>query len=156
MRVIFLVISILCLFACQSNKYNENKQMQAKKEVIQADIDFSNMSVKNGNSKAFLHFASPEAILLRERNYPVIGMSNLMKHMSEPDKPGFILEWEPYRADVAQSGDLGYTFGLWTYSSDSGKKILVRGTYVTIWKKQADGKWKFVLDGGTSNPKISK
>ena len=24
-----------------------------------------------------------------------------------------------------------------------------RGTYVTIWQKQTDGSWKFVLDTGT-------
>jgi hypothetical protein len=40
---------------------------------------------------------------------------------------------------------MGYTYGIYTLIvNDSAYK----GTYVTIWQKQADGTWKFVLDTG--------
>jgi ketosteroid isomerase-like protein len=35
--------------------------------------------------------------------------------------------------------------------------VISRGTYVTIWEKQKDGTWKFVMDTGTSGlPEKSK
>ena len=32
--------------------------------------------------------------------------------------------------------------------SPEGEEVTREGTYVTIWKKDADGNWKFVLDTG--------
>jgi ketosteroid isomerase-like protein len=46
---------------------------------------------------------------------------------------------------VSQSGDLGYTYG--TYLMKDGASE-VRGTYVTVWRKRPDGRWKYVLDSG--------
>ena len=47
-----------------------------------------------------------------------------------------------------QSGDIGYTYGIHTNTEKATGKI-TKGTYITIWQKQSDGKWKFVLDTGT-------
>mgnify|MGYP003286403550 CR=1 FL=1 len=47
-------------------------------------------------------------------------------------------------ADVSRAGDLGYTHG--TYDlTDSNKKVIERGSYVRIWKRQG-GRWQVVLD----------
>jgi ketosteroid isomerase-like protein len=56
------------------------------------------------------------------------------------------MTWEPQGGDIAASGELGYTYGI--YELRDGGDNVQRGTYVTIWKKQEDGKWKFVLDSG--------
>jgi uncharacterized protein (TIGR02246 family) len=64
---------------------------------------------------------------------------------------GFALRWTPSLADVGGSGELGYTIG--AYESETttadGEIETGHGTYVTIWKKQADGSWKVVLDIGS-------
>ena len=59
------------------------------------------------------------------------------------------LEWEPEFARVSAGGDLGYTFGTWEYVT-AGTTDVLRGKYVTIWKRQADGAWKAVFDGGNT------
>jgi ketosteroid isomerase-like protein len=67
---------------------------------------------------------------------------------------GYTLHWTPERADVAQSGDLGFTIG--TYEQHipgkDGKVTVLTGRYVTIWRKQADGSWKVLVDVGSENP----
>jgi ketosteroid isomerase-like protein len=142
----------LLVISCQNKLPAIQETEKERQEILKADQDFSEMSVREGTSKAFLKYAASEAILLRERNYPVIGIKNLVKHMSDPGPKEMALEWEPLRAEIAASGDLGYTFGTWKYTAENGKKVIIRGNYVTIWKKQADGRWKFVLDGGTTYP----
>ena len=64
--------------------------------------------------------------------------------------PNFKISWTVKQAEVAQSGDLGFTRGTYedSYTDASGKAMPDNGKYVTIWKRQADGTWKFVLDGG--------
>jgi ketosteroid isomerase-like protein len=45
---------------------------------------------------------------------------------------------------------MGYTYGIYTVEMDSpeGTVVTKEGTYATIWKKDKDGNWKFVLDTG--------
>lgn len=57
-----------------------------------------------------------------------------------------LLTWQPLSSDVSQSEDLGYTHGTYSLSNkQQPEKIIERGSYVRIWKKQK-GVWKVVLD----------
>ena len=50
--------------------------------------------------------------------------------------------------EVGASGDLGYTSGTYrsSFKDASGKASVDTGKYLTIWRKQADGSWKVLLD----------
>jgi ketosteroid isomerase-like protein len=54
------------------------------------------------------------------------------------------MTWEPKGANVALSGEMGYTYGVYSVKPND-KDTVLYGTYVSIWKQQTDGKWKFVL-----------
>lgn len=62
--------------------------------------------------------------------------------------PGAAISWKTTKVEVAQSGDFGYTSGTYkfTVNDASGKPVDDRGKYVEVWKKQADGSWKCVMD----------
>jgi len=66
--------------------------------------------------------------------------------LDRPAQPARHLTWYPVLADVAQSGDLGYTTGPWTMLQNGQPQAT--GEYVTVWRKQPDGQWKFVVDMG--------
>jgi len=56
--------------------------------------------------------------------------------------------WKAARVEVAKSGDLAYTSGTYdgaTMGAD-GKSAKDSGNYLTVWKKQADGTWKILVD----------
>jgi ketosteroid isomerase-like protein len=56
---------------------------------------------------------------------------------------------------VAKSGDMAYSWGTYdlTATGPDGKPMQDQGKYATVWKKQADGSWKSVLDTfNTSTP----
>jgi len=65
----------------------------------------------------------------------------------------FTLRWRPTRSDVGASGDLGYTAGRYESHRRDGRGDAVRrtGTYVTVWRKQADGSWRVALDIGVQD-----
>ncbi len=57
------------------------------------------------------------------------------------------LEWEATGADVAESGELGYTIGTFELTTEQdGASMVTVGKYVTVWSKQADGSWKVQVD----------
>ena len=124
-----------------------------KSRLIEVDREFSQMSVKQGIAKAFVNYAADNAMILRDNMLPIVGQ-NAIGDLWANTPDGAKLIWEPDFADIATSGDLGYTIGHWTYSvtDSSGKTQSSKGRYVTIWKKQADGNWKYVFDTGSSDP----
>ena len=137
-----------------SCRNNENNSEQLKKEIMNVDKDFSNLSAQKGFQNAFLAYASDDVVLFRQNNYPVIGKGNLKKLYDSRPKTDIILTWEPLKADVSSDAFLGYSYGKWvqTGKDSLGKEEKNFGVYVTIWKKQSDNSWKFVLDGGNSTP----
>jgi len=62
--------------------------------------------------------------------------------------PGFSISWQTTKVEASKGGDLGYTVGRYEmgFNDPKGKPTTERGKYATIWKKQADGSWKVVVD----------
>ena len=111
--------------------------------------------IENGTGPAFIAFADSTVIMISDAGRTVVGKTNLTEYMGMDNPPGSpVLKWEPLKAEVAASGDLGYTFGRYeTIALDSlENKVVSYGTYVSVWKKQDDGSWKFVIDAGNSLP----
>ena len=66
--------------------------------------------------------------------------------------PGFGLEWQATSAEVAASGDIGYTIGTFELTAaQDGTAMRTEGKYVTIWHKQADGSWQVMVDCFNTN-----
>jgi ketosteroid isomerase-like protein len=58
----------------------------------------------------------------------------------------FSVDWSPQAGDVSSSGDLGFTYGVYELRTDTERQT---GTYVTVWRRNKEGRWKYVLDAGT-------
>ncbi|GAB2584336.1 hypothetical protein GCM10027190_36980 [Spirosoma areae] len=129
-------------------------RQQAIAEIREADQNFSILSEKQGMAKAFTTYASDDAIKLNDGAAPTIGFDSLRAQMSRLPADGSVLTWQVLKADAAQSGELGYTFGQWmlTNKNDVGKPKPRYGVYVTVWKRQRNGQWRFVIDGGNQTP----
>ena len=68
--------------------------------------------------------------------------------------PDARIYWEAERAQVAASGELGYTSGFYTltFTGPDGKTVTDKGKYLEVWNK-VDGKWKCLADAyNTSLP----
>jgi ketosteroid isomerase-like protein len=120
--------------------------------LLDTDIDFSRVSVEKGAAEAFFEFLAPDAISLPVGEFPIRGRDAIKIHLAAG--PQGILAWTPVEAEVARSGDLGYTWGNYEFRSEGpdGKRQITYGKYISIWKKQTDGSWKVMLDGGNPSP----
>ena len=68
------------------------------------------------------------------------------------------LTWEPDRAEIAASGDLGYTLGASVFKGvdKDGRPAERRGRYVTIWRKTAGSPWQVVVDIGSDDEPVKQ
>ena len=100
-----------------------------------------------------MRYADAEATMLPSGQHAVTGREEIRKQFAD-DPRGATLVWKPFRAEVSVSGDLGYTLG--TYESRAagadGKIVTRYGKYCSVWKRQKDGSWKWVVDVGTPSP----
>ena len=71
--------------------------------------------------------------------------------------PGVALSWDVSKVEVARSGDLAYLTGVYqlTMKDAQGKPVSDKGKLLEVWKKQADGKWKTVVDTYNSDLPVS-
>ncbi len=146
MNVRFLIVALV-FTACSPVKPDPSV-------LIETDLAFSALSSEKGMAEAFLAYADSAVVKLQDQQFPAWGIEELKNSFQDVDDSKFVLTWEPLKAEIAASGDLGYTMGNWTLVTTGGNTRY--GNYVSVWKKQADGKWKFVLDAGTSTPGIFK
>lgn len=148
MKKLIPILIIICFNSCN---FSINT-LEEKEKLIQTDIAFSDRSVEVGNHQAFLEFAATDAVLLRDNSYPVVGKPALRKLYAELSDSSYRLTWKPSYGKVAASGDLGYTYGIYLLEITQGeqKGQVQRGTYCSIWEKNAKGAWRFVLDTGNS------
>jgi uncharacterized protein (TIGR02246 family) len=67
--------------------------------------------------------------------------------------PNLQLSWEPTKVEVAKSGDLAYLYGAYslTMTDEKGKPVTDFGKNVEIWKRQADGSWRCIVDTWNSD-----
>ena len=81
----------------------------------------------------------------------VTGKENIRQALG-PWGPDVSLTWTPVKAEMAASGDLGYTYGPFVFKANDkdGNSVTRNGKYTTVWKKQKDGTWKVALDMGNS------
>ncbi|HEV8263425.1 MAG TPA: DUF4440 domain-containing protein [Gemmatimonadales bacterium] len=116
-------------------------------ELLAADSAFAALSAARGARAAFVAFAADEAITLGPGGAPMNRGRDAIGATFAEFPAGAVLEWAPVTADVAGSGDLGCTVG--------EAVVKPRGSYskyLTVWKRQPDGRWKFVADGGNARP----
>ena len=129
------------LFACMEKKPVADPQV-----LIDADLAFSDLSVNAGLHKAFIEFADDSVVLLKANRMPILGKNSLIKSYEGKSDSGVTLSWKPEKAIIAESGELGFTYGLWTLIATADTS---HGTYLTVWKKDTTGNWKYIADTGT-------
>ena len=141
-----ILIALLIFSSCNTKQAGISKK--AASEIWRADTAMSNLAKTEGFFQALLKYADDSLIIPREGKLPMIGKIEVSKVWTE--KPVIKeLTWEPIRAEASESGEIGYSFG---YAIYRGKDTTTYTNYCTIWKKQKDGSWKFVYDGGNNIP----
>jgi len=147
----FIFLSILILhIGCNQDVNTENE----KAKLLQTDKDFSKASLENGAAEAFKQYLTEDALELPAGKNPVEGRKNIYDMMKE-NQDTYTLEWTPQYAEVAKSGELGYTWGTYilSYKDENGEAQKSYGKYLNIWEKETDGSWRVAVDMGNSSPK---
>lgn len=146
---LFKVLALLVIVLMESCVLTTNKEQKEKwkKEIMMVEEDFCTMAAKDGITKAFIYYAADSAVLLRS-NKLIKGKAAIISAYENLNSDKMKLDWKPDFVEVSDAGDMAYTYGEYVFEeTDSiGNISSVKGVFYTVWKRQADGSWKFVWD----------
>lgn len=140
---------IICLYVLLSFGVYAQKNSVAVEEIVAAENAFADFAVAKGTRAAFLEFAADEGL-----NYEGAFKNAKESWKKRSGNSPVLIDWRPAWADAAATGDIGYTTGPWSlHPKGAGSDPTLWGEYFTVWKKQPNGGWKWVIDVGVIHQK---
>ncbi len=145
-----IVLTAGCTKPAASNPDEAIKALKANETQWNADYKAKDLAKVSG------HYA-PDATLMITGGPLAAGSDAINKALKDfIADPALDIQFTADKADVSASGELGYTqghFKLTATDPQTKKPTTQTGSYVTIYRKQADGSWKAIEDIAT--PTIS-
>lgn len=140
--------------ACSSKPAAPPDNRAADEAAVQkADADWS-AAAQARNADAWVAFYADDAVVLPPNAETVTTKDDIRKTITDLlALPGISVSWQTTKAEAARSGDLAYTYGTYILTSNAanGTPTTDHGKYSEVWKKQADGSWKCVVDMWSSD-----
>lgn len=138
----------LLLFASGCGSGTPKDTRAADESALRAaDAEWSKAAASK-DLNATVSYYSDDASLLAPNAPIASGKESIREAWNSMLGPDVSLTWQADKVDVARSGDLAYVTGAYqmTTSATGSKPVTDRGKFVEVWKKQADGNWKTVVD----------
>jgi ketosteroid isomerase-like protein len=115
--------------------------------MAETEREFARAARVKGIRDSFLEFFAGDSIAFTPDAVPA--RARLLGQQSTPFAVNELL-WEPRTGDVAASGELGWLTGPSTFIDHSAKDAPPHyGNYLSVWRKQPDGRWRVFIDVGT-------
>jgi ketosteroid isomerase-like protein len=135
-----IILASLALAACAAVDTLEPSPAASPAAVIAAERAFAARAGEVGWIPAFRAYAAPDGEIAQPDGY-----ANAQAALADtPDDGNRTLFWWPAYAGVSRDGGFGFTTG--PVSFDEARTP--RGHYFTVWRRQPDGGWKWIYDGG--------
>ena len=144
-----LILSMCFTWALSSCAHTSNEaSTNSMQDILTADTALQK-AVAERNLEGIIAFYAEEAVLLPTAEPIVVGKGAIREEwqhiLSIPD---FQNRSALTKIDVASGGDMAYSMGTYlaTMLGEDGKPVAEPGKWLSIWKRQADGAWRIVVD----------
>lgn len=126
----------------------------ARAALMQTSREWAQAAATDDIERIVSYWAD-DAIVMAPDQPAIVGKAAIREFVTASQQiPGFSISWEPQSATIADSGDLGYLVerNRTTFTDATGALQTQEGKTVTVWRKDASGAWKCVIDIWNNNP----
>jgi len=121
---------------------------RARRAVAAADSAWAAAAAAH-DLEASVNAMADDGIMFPPDQPPVAGRAAIKEYMAGAFAiPGFSVHWDTGEIKVASSGDLAYSIGRSRYTVPDSKGTIrtIHAKGVTVWRREADGRWRCVAD----------
>lgn len=135
-----LMLVAICILATNPSRTENSEQLQS--EVLKTEIAFAK-TMADRDLEAFLTFVAAEAVFFGSDR--ALRGIEAVKSAWGPFFQGAAapFSWEPEFVEVLDSGKLAFSSG--PVRDPQGRRV---GTFNSVWRRDANGRWKVVFDKG--------
>ena len=132
--------------AAASAQFERRTPAEVLRSLSAADQEFSDTCAASTRSHAFEAFAAPNSAKIGGDGAYVFGPQAIGRLFLQA--PPGTFQWTPELAVSAASQDLGFTIGhvVQGVEPPGRNPNAPRGRYLTVWRRQPDGRWRYVVD----------
>lgn len=105
--------------------------------AIAAEIAFAQLAQDKGQWTAFRATATPDAVMFAPQ------LVYAQEYLKNKANPPAATKWQPHQVWSSCDGSIAVTRGAWQRSDGTGY-------FTTVWQRQNDGKYKWIMDQGDS------
>ncbi len=126
---------------------------ETRAQLLENDAQFSKLSVEQGRAVAFPAYVAEDGVQVVGGGQMVFGIEDITRFFSGAPIEQ-VLSWTPMFSDAPRSGDLGFTVGnaIFRIPQPDGTFLTSYSKYLTVWARQKDGSWKYLIDAGNGSP----
>jgi ketosteroid isomerase-like protein len=142
-----LIAVAACAPAGQRQAAVDTKAEEAK--LMETSRQWSALAAAGKDPQAVAAYWADDAVLFQDNVPTIRGRDAARKFVEQAfAMPGFKIEWEPIEAHVSASGDMGYLIerSRVTEPDANGKPVTNEARALTVWRKDASGNWRNVVD----------
>jgi len=150
MKTILAAALALSLIAAAAHAADPSEM--AKEQAMAADRAFSLRAGEVGIARSFREYMSDSDALAFGGGEPARGPDAIYQAQGGDAPDNGKLTWAPVEAWGSTGGDMAVTTGKWTFTPNDPARAPRTGRYVTVWRKNAAGQWKGIVDIGNPDP----
>ena len=154
-KALAVLILFMVLTGCNAHRVDTKAEGD---NLMQISREWSKSAATDSVEKTLGYWAD-DAVIMPPGQPPVRGKKAIRDMVEGTSKiPGFKISWEPLEVSVSGNADFAYMIekNKVTVNDSLGKPITEFNKVVTIWRKEADGSWKNIVDMWNADPSQKK
>jgi hypothetical protein len=139
---------LFCFIVCCIQGIAQQRLLQtdAAAALIAAENNFAATAADKSFKEAFLENLDSSGIVFNAGK-PVNG-NTFYSGLPNND---LLFKWYPVQSAINAGGDMGFTTGPYILLSRPNLDTLAAGNYFSVWRRNAEGAFKVLLDGGVTH-----
>ncbi len=141
----FVVVAGLCCIGCARPSFDPAAEAA---KLLKRDAEWAT-AAGGTDVDRIVSYWTDDAMIVPPGQPVVEGKAAIREFVARMQKiPGFRIHWASEKPQFSPDGNMAYMRGVneTTMQGPDGKPTTVRGRGFTVWRRDADGEWRCVVD----------
>ena len=150
-----LLVFLLVLVGCSQRDYDPAAEQT---KLLRRDAEWADLASAGKDVEKIVSYWSDDAVLIFPGQPVLEGKAAIRAYVTESLKtPGFKIHWVSEKPVFSPDGKLAYMRGKneLTVPGQNGAPVTLHLRGISIWRLDADGQWRCVVDISNEEPSVA-